>query len=122
MKKIFFALILAATPFITNQKTQVMAQDPNCMWGENDVLCQSSQMSQDIIPEIKRRERQGQQHQAYLNDLFQACMNGDVSACDEHNQRMNDRNKTLEGFIEQTNPNNPENRSWAESFCLPYCD
>jgi hypothetical protein len=41
MKKVTFLLVIAASTPIT-----VFAQDPNCMWGQDDILCQSSRMQQ----------------------------------------------------------------------------
>ena len=42
MNKKIFIFIALASPLSNG-----LAQDPNCMWGENDILCQSSRMAED---------------------------------------------------------------------------
>lgn len=42
MNKKAFIFMALVSPFFT-----VFAQDPNCMWGENDILCQSSRLAED---------------------------------------------------------------------------
>ncbi|MDJ0567865.1 MAG: hypothetical protein QNJ53_02350 [Pleurocapsa sp. MO_192.B19] len=90
-------------------------------YGVNQILDETDQLIKEVEPQIEQLEAEGREYQSYLNSLYENCINGDSSACEEHNRRLAIQNQILDGAIRQTDPNSPRNRSWAESFCHPYC-
>lgn len=88
----------------------------------NQLLYETNQLIKDTEPQIRHNEVVGRQYQSYLDRLFQTCINGNQEVCNEYDRRIKMQNEILERTRRQTNPNNPQNRRWAESFCHPYCN
>mgnify|MGYP001827494493 CR=1 FL=1 len=113
--------ILLVTLFFTiipGSFTQAQTTNP----GVNQLIKDANISIEEAEADIRRNEAAGRQYQSYLDRLFQACMNGNQKACNEYDRRLKRQNRRLDTIIQQTNPNNPQNRRWAESFCHPYCN
>jgi hypothetical protein len=66
----------------------------------NQVLDQVNQRDQEADQLIQQSQPEAQRYQAYLNNLYQQCMQGNRGACAEHGQRMKERQGCLEHIRE----------------------